>query len=283
MKKIKKTGIRLLYFVLIVLLAFAWTEIEKRFFKKDDDSKKRNKTENTWVIDEGCNLDNSEDVLKPEESLDYKSFSYKDIPNYSGESFAVINSNKPFFTKEEIEEAKNGKAYEYYEPLDKLGRAKFGMACIDKSIMPKVGEKRGDISKVKPTGWEQHKYSFIKDGEWLYNRAHLLGYQLTGENDNERNLITGTRYFNASGMLPFENLLADYLKEESDKRKVLYRVTAIYKDDDLLARGVLMEALSLNDDDYDNVEYCVFVYNVQDGVNIDYKTGENNAEIIEEK
>lgn len=198
--------------------------------------------------------------------------SYLDIPKYNNEPFVVLNNNKPFFTGEEITYAKKY-AYEYYETLDGLNRALYGQSSIDRSIMPKKGEKRGSISNVKPTGWKSKRYDFIDNGGWLYNRCHLLGYQLTGENTNPRNLITGTREFNAKSMLPFENMVADYLKEDKD-RKVLYRVTAIYNGDELVARGVVMEALGLSDSD---LSYCVFIYNVQDGIEINYKNGNSKV------
>lgn len=198
--------------------------------------------------------------------------SYLDISEYNNEPFVVLNNNKPFFTGEEITYAKKY-TYEYYETLDGLNRALYGQSSIDRSIMPKKGEKRGSISNVKPTGWKSKRYDFIDNGGWLYNRCHLLGYQLTGENANPRNLITGTREFNAKSMLPFENMVADYLKEDKD-RKVLYRVTAIYNGDELVARGVVMEALGLSDSD---LSYCVFIYNVQDGIEINYKNGNSKV------
>ena len=143
-------------------------------------------------------------------------------------------------------------------------------ANVSEKTMPT--EKRGSIGQVKPSGWQTVKYDFV-DGKYLYNRCHLIGYQLTGENANEKNLITGTRYMNTQGMLPFENQIADYVKETGNH--VLYRVTPIYEDDNLVADGVLMEAMSVEDQGLD-IEFNVFVYNVQPGVTINYKNGENH-------
>lgn len=188
-----------------------------------------------------------------------------EIPPYAGEPFVVINEGQPMFRTEELVT----EAYEYYSPLDELGRCGVTMACVGREIMPT--EDRESISQVKPTGWVQNFYDFV-DGEALYNRCHLIGFQLTGENANEKNLITGTRHLNVDGMLPFENMIADYVKETGNH--VLYRVTPIYAGDDLVARGVQMEAYSVEDGG-EGVCFHVFCYNVQPGVIIDYATGEN--------
>lgn len=191
-----------------------------------------------------------------------------EIPSYSGEPFVVINEGQPMFGTEDLVT----EAYEYYSPLDELGRCGVTMACVGREIMPT--EDRESISQVKPTGWVQNFYDFV-DGEALYNRCHLIGFQLTGENANEKNLITGTRYLNVDGMLPFENMIADYVKETGNH--VLYRVTPIYAGDDLVARGVQMEAYSVEDGG-EGICFHVFCYNVQPGVKIDYATGENRLE-----
>jgi len=192
------------------------------------------------------------------------------IPDYDGTSpYVIINDNLPFFEESEY----TTKSYETYGDLDSLGRCTVTMACIGKDIMPAADEERGSISSVYPTGWEQNSYdSDLVEGGWLYNRAHLIGWQLTAENANKENLITGTRYFNVDGMLPFENMVADYVRETSNH--VLYRVTPIFEGTNLLASGVLMEARSMEDDG-EGVEFCVYVYNVQPGIEIDYKTGDN--------
>ena len=193
------------------------------------------------------------------------SFDLSDVPEYRGEPYAVIHGNVPYFTPEELTEH----SFETYTPLDELGRCGVAESSVGVDIMPT--EKRGSIGQVKPTGWKTAKYDFV-DGKYLYNRCHLLGYQLTGENANERNLITGTRYLNVEGMLPFENLVADYVKETENH--VQYRVTPVFDGDDLVAAGVLMEGFSVEDGGED-VCFCVFAYNVQPGVVIDYATGEN--------
>ena len=190
------------------------------------------------------------------------------VPTYSGEPYVVLNGNIPFFVEEEY----TLESYEYYSELDQLGRCGVTMACIGRDIMPT--EDRGEIGSVKPSGWVQGKYDHV-DGKYLYNRCHLIGFQLAGENANEKNLITGTRYMNVEGMLPFENMVADYVKETENH--VLYRVTPIFVEDDLLASGVVMEALSMEDEG-DGVCFCVYVYNVQPGVVLDYATGENHPE-----
>ena len=193
-------------------------------------------------------------------------FSVSDIPKYSGETYAEINGNIPYFTSDDL----TTDAFEYYSPLDHLGRCGTAYANICPGIMPT--EERGEIGMVKPSGWHTVRYDGLVDGNYLYNRCHLIGYQLAGENANEENLITGTRYMNVEGMLPFENLVDDYVDETGNH--VLYRVTPIFLEDDLVATGVLMEAYSVEDEGA-GVCYCVFCYNVQPGITIDYTTGES--------
>ncbi len=190
------------------------------------------------------------------------------IPPFSDVPFAVVNDNVPFFTEADMVP----KSFETYGDLDSLGRCTTCFACVGKDLMPT--DERGDISKIYPTGWVQNYYPFVEQ-EALYNRSHLIGHQLTGENDNKKNLITGTRYMNADGMIPFENMVADYVLETNGH--VLYRVTPIFEGNNLVAAGVLMEAKSVEDNG-EAVEYCVFCYNVQPGVKIDYKTGKNEAD-----
>lgn len=191
------------------------------------------------------------------------------VPEYSGNSFVMINDGIPFFTGETSFSIYSQYTFEHYSELDNLGRCGTAFANISKEIMPT--EKRGDIGSVKPTGWQTAKYDIV-EGKYLYNRCHLIAYMLAGENANNRNLITGTRYLNIQGMLPFEVLTADYL-EENDCH-VLYRVTPIFKDNELVARGVLMEGYSVEDNGKD-VCFCAFCYNVQPGITIDYSTGNN--------
>ena len=187
------------------------------------------------------------------------------IPPFSGDAYIAINGNIPFFVEEEY----TTESYEYYSELDELGRCGVTMACIGIDIMPT--EDRGEIGSVKPTGWKSVKYDCV-DGKYLYNRCHLIGFQLAGENANKKNLITGTRYLNIEGMLPFENMVADYVQETENH--VLYRVTPIFEGDNLVASGVVMEGLSMEDGGED-ICFCVYAYNAQPGIVIDYATGDS--------
>ena len=191
-----------------------------------------------------------------------------DIPAYSGEPYVAINGNVPYFSDAEMTTT----SFEDYSPLDSLGRCGVAYSCVGTETMPT--EKRGSIGQIKPSGWHTVKYDFI-DGKYLYNRCHLIGYQLTAENANEQNLITGTRALNIDGMLPFENMTADYIKETGNH--VLYRVTPMFDGNDLVAKGVLIEAKSVEDNG-EGILFCVFAYNVQPGVTIDYATGDNEAD-----
>ena len=193
--------------------------------------------------------------------------SLDELPAYSGKAYVEIDGNVPSFTDEE--KAAATASYEFYSAHDALGRCGYAEASVGLDIMPT--EERGSIGSVKPSGWHTVKYDVV-DGKYLYNRCHLVGYQLTGENANEKNLITGTRYLNIEGMLDFENLIADYVKETENH--VLYRVTPIFEGSELVARGVLMEAWSVEDNGV-GVCFSVFAYNVQPGVSIDYKTGKS--------
>jgi len=187
------------------------------------------------------------------------------IPEYSGEPYIVLNNNEPDFDEEYF----TTESFETYSDLDSLGRCGVAFANVGKDIMPT--EERGSISQVKPTAWHSVKYDCV-DGKHLYNRCHLIGFQLTGENANEKNLITGTRYLNVVGMLPFENMVADYVKETNNH--VLYRVTPVFEGDNLLAKGVQIEAESVEDNGED-ILFNVFCYNNQPGIVLDYKTGES--------
>jgi len=198
----------------------------------------------------------------------YQTYSYAldNIPEYNGKEYVTINENKPTFTDEEYITT----SFEKYSKLDKLGRAGIAYANIGIELMPT--EERESIGMVKPSGWHTVKYDIVS-GKYLYNRCHLIGYQLTGENANEKNLITCTRSMNTEGMLKFENEVADYLKKYPNNH-VLYRVTPIYKENNLLARGVQIEASSV-EDKCGKVCFNVFVYNAQEGIEIDYKTGDS--------
>lgn len=189
----------------------------------------------------------------------------QNIPEFSGTAYVTLNQNQPGFTQEDM----TTKSYESYAPLDSLGRCGVAMACIGQDLMPT--EDRGSIGQVKPTGWQTVKYDFV-DGKYLYNRCHLIGFQLTGENANKMNLITGTRYLNVEGMLPFENMVADYIRETGNH--VLYRITPVYQEDELVARGVVMEAYSVEDNG-EGICFHIYAYNNQPGVVIDYTTGQS--------
>ena len=192
-------------------------------------------------------------------------FDFSSVPSYTGSPYVVVNDNLPDFAEADF----TSSSFELYGGLDSLGRCSAAYANIGKDLMPT--EERGSIGSVKPTGWHTVKYDNV-DGKYLYNRCHLIGYQLTAENANEKNLITGTRYLNVDGMLPFENMVADYIKETDNH--VLYRVTPVFDGDNLVASGVLMEAESVEDFG-DGILYNVFCYNVQPGIQIDYATGDS--------
>lgn len=199
-------------------------------------------------------------------SAEAPDFSLSSIAEYTDKPYIAVNGNVPYFTESELTD----QSYEYYSDLDALGRCGTACASIGQDLMPT--EERGFIGMVKPTGWHTVRYDDLVDGKYLYNRCHLIGYQLTGENANTKNLITGTRYLNIEGMLPFENMVADYIQETNNH--VLYRVTPIFEGNNLLANGVLMEGYSVEDKGA-GVSYCVFAYNVQPGIEIDYATGES--------
>ena len=195
-------------------------------------------------------------------------FSLREIPAYSGTPYTEVNDNQPYFTEADL----TTQSFETYSELDSLGRCGVAYANVGQDLMPT--EPRGEIGSVKPTGWHLVKYDNV-DGKYLYNRCHLIAYMLAAENANPQNLITGTRYLNVQGMLPFETKVCDYVK--STGNHVLYRVTPIFDGDNLLADGVLMEAYSVEDAG-DGICFCVFAYNVQPGIGIDYATGDNWAE-----
>lgn len=216
----------------------------------------------------GCGFLTEDSASQPEASvpqIELPEFDIENIPPFHGEPYVVVNDNAPNFTAEDITTV----SYETYSELDSLGRCGVTMACIGTDLMPT--EERGSIGSVKPTGWHTVKYDNV-DGKYLYNRCHLIGFQLTGENANTQNLITGTRYMNVQGMLPFENMVADYVKETNNH--VLYRVTPVFEGNNLLATGVLMEAYSVEDNG-EGICFYVFCYNAQPDIAIDYATGES--------
>lgn len=196
------------------------------------------------------------------------SYALDEIPEYSGEMYVIINDNKPNFSEEDY----SVEPFEKYSELDSLGRCGVAFANVCRETMPSTEDERGDISMIRPSGWRQKLYN----EEALYNRCHLIAYQLSNENANEKNLITGTRRFNVEGMLPFENKVADYLRNQGkdENKHVLYRVTPIYEGENLVASGVQMEAYSIEDNG-EGICFNVYVYNVQPGITINYATGES--------
>ena len=206
--------------------------------------------------------------ITAQSASDYANYDLSNIPDYDGKAYVELNGNVPEFSKSE---KTYSESFEEYGKLDSLGRCTYAVSCIGKDLMPT--EKRGSIGSVKPSGWHISKYDFV-DGKYLYNRCHLIGYQLTAENANERNLITDTRYLNVEGMLPFENDVADYI--EITNNHVYYKVTPIFEGNNLVANGVQMQAYSVEDNGQ-GISFNVYCYNVQPGVAIDYATGDNQA------
>lgn len=233
---IKQLIITLLIFAIIVLLEHFYEEINNK-------------------------LNNEQENTNTSTKITYSSL--LEVPEYTNEICVEINDNKPYFTEADY----TTEAFEKYSELDYLGRCGVAYANVCKEIMPPKGDERGDISSVYPTGWKQTKFN----GEFLYNRCHLIAHSLSDEDDNKQNLITGTRYFNVQGMLPYERLVYDYIQNNKNNH-VLYRVTPIYKGDNLVASGVEMEAYSVEDNGK-GICFNVYIYNVQPGANIDYATG----------
>lgn len=274
MKKIK---ILLPIIVLVIAAYIIFIVISGR--KKDDDQLmiKRGTSEAEEVTEEIASDndadENEQENVKPSEPFSEENVSTAGIiingeiiPEYEDEPYAQVNFNAPFFTDADLKT----ESFESLSELDEYGRCGEAEACIGIDIIP--DEERGEIGDIKPSGWHIVKYEGVVRDEYLYNRCHLIDYQLTGENSDIRNFITGTEYFNIEGMLPFENMVARYV--EMTGNHVMYRVTPIYKDDNLVATGVLMEACSVEDNGM-GVYFNVFVYNVQPGVEIDYSTGDS--------
>ena len=217
------------------------------------------------IIEQVTDSSNKNNIVlnNPTENSNESNIDINNIPAYSGNDYIVLNNNIPNFSDSDLTTT----SFEEYSPLDSLGRCGVAYANIGTDLMPT--EERESISSVKPSGWQSIKYDII-EGKYLYNRSHLIGFQLTAENANKSNLITGTRYFNANLMLPYENMVADYIKETNNH--VLYRVTPVFEGNNLVATGVQMEAKSVEDNG-EGIEFNVFVYNVQPGITIDYATG----------
>lgn len=215
--------------------------------------------------EESALQEQTKDLEKSASDTTIQTLSVDEIPAYSGQAAIEINQNVPGFTESDY----TTEAFEQYSPLDGLGRCGIAYACVGEEIMPT--EERGAIGMVKPSGWHTVKYDFV-DGKYLYNRCHLIAYMLSGENANTENLITGTRYMNTEGMLPYENQVADYVHDTGNH--VLYRVTPVYEGDNLVASGVEIEASSVEDKGK-SLSFHVYCYNVQPGVTIDYATGDS--------
>ena len=246
----------------LLLFAFSWCLILSACGA--DETKEANETNETMELSQQAAGARMPEVMEIAE-----------LPEYTGSPYAAVNGNQPEFTESDFTE----ESFETYSELDELGRCRTAYANIGKDLMPT--EKRGAIGKVKPSGWHTVKYDAV-DGKYLYNRCHLIGFQLTAENANAKNLITGTRYLNTEGMLPFENMVADYVRETENH--VLYRVRPFYTDDNLVADGVQIEAMSVEDKG-EGILFNVYCYNVQPGISIDYSTGESwiETENIPEK
>ena len=246
----------------LLLFAFSWCLILSACGA--DETKEANETNETMELSQQAAGAQMPEVMEIAE-----------LPEYTGSPYAAVNGNQPEFTESDFTE----ESFETYSELDELGRCRTAYANIGKDLMPT--EKREAIGKVKPSGWHTVKYDTV-DGKYLYNRCHLIGFQLTAENANAKNLITGTRYLNTEGMLPFENMVADYVRETENH--VLYRVRPFYTDDNLVADGVQIEAMSVEDKG-EGILFNVYCYNVQPGISIDYSTGESwiETENIPEK
>lgn len=263
--KLKRSIAFLIALVLALSIVFTACDTDKTSDFDNGGAVENGQKENSNKADKKTEK-KTEDKPESETTVDTAA-NPEDVSEYSGNPYVVLNGNKPEFKEDEITD----KSYEFYSKLDSLGRCGYTMACVGKDLMPT--EERGSISSVKPSGWINNKYDpELVDGGYIYNRCHLIGFQLTGENANKENLITGTRYMNVDGMLPFENMVADYVKETDNH--VMYRVTPIYVGNNLLASGVQMEAYSVEDDG-EGVCFNVYVYNVQPGIVINYATGDN--------
>lgn len=267
-----KSSLTILLAAILLFTGVSCTSTSEYFEKEET-------TGSSLFTEEFSITDNDEDITTSEtestsaptkNNLDSSSAqaTISNIPAYSGSPYVAVNDNKPHFTQAEL----TTKAYEKYSALDSLGRCGVAIASCGKEIMPKQNEERGSISSIKPSGWNQAKYDGISGG-YLWNRCHLIGWQLSAENANRQNLITGTRYMNINGMLPFENMVADYIKETNNH--VAYRVTPVYKGNNLVCSGVQIEAYSIEDSGK-GICFNVFCFNVQPDITINYADGSSN-------
>ncbi|SFG43606.1 DNA-entry nuclease [Lachnospiraceae bacterium C7] len=250
------------FIAIMVLLTMQFAGCGSSSAEKNLNSQKAKNSESSNVASTEKN-----NTSTSESSSSSTDFDLSSVPAYSGTAYVAVNNNTPYFSNSDL----TTKSFEKYSDLDNMGRCGVAYACVGKDIMPT--EKRGPIGMVKPSGWKTTKYDNV-DGKYLYNRCHLIGYQLTGENANDKNLITGTRYLNVDGMLPFENMVADYVKETN--KHVLYRVTPIFEGNNLVASGVLMEGKSVEDNGA-SILFNVYCYNVQPGISINYANGDSKA------
>lgn len=259
-RKLKKIVIEILILLVIVLIGYL-NPIEQKTGNDINNVQMENSISNVQT----------ENIKNDAQNENTVSYNLSDIPKYEGKPYVTINNNKPYFSEADY----TTESFEKYSKLDsRLGRCGVAYANICKEIMPAKNEKRDALS-YNPTGWKQKKYKGLVDGDYLYNRCHLIGWQLAGENNNAQNLITGTRYLNIEGMLPFEDQVDDYFeKKVNENNHVLYRVTPIFEGNNLVASGVQMEAYSVEDNGK-GVCFNVYAYNVQPGIAINYKTGES--------
>lgn len=266
MKRTNKILSLLLSFVLI--LSFAGCSLDE--YTESFSQISSSLTEDNMYSEENLQQTPSDGIDKASDTETVTAVDPSALPAYSGSAYIVVDENQPNFSSGEL----TTDAYERYSILDDKGRCGVAIASCGIEIMPQKDEERKSISSIYPSGWVQEKYSGISGG-YLWNRCHLIGWQLSAENDNEKNLITGTRYMNTEGMLPFENMVADYIKETGNH--VAYRVTPVFEGNNLVCSGVQMEAYSIEDDG-DGICFNVYCYNVQPGIKIDYATGESTEQ-----
>ncbi len=271
----KGVAVYVSYLLVLVIAVYIFNQAKDNYY---EDMSVSEETSTIMEVSEPEDVSLSEDAsldkntsLNEDVPLDYEKLNEQCLTE--GTSFLEINNNTPYFLSEEIPD----EVFEEYKELDAYGRCQTARALIGKELMPT--EERGSIGQIKPSGWHTVKYNGIVDGNYLYNRCHLIAYCLTGENANKKNLITGTRYLNVEGMLPFETMIAKYMDTHEDNH-VYYRVTPIFLNDNLVATGLILEAYSIEDNG-SGISFCVYCPNIQPGIFIDYKTGESS--IAEER
>ncbi len=261
-KKTSTVLVKLVGFSLVLIMVFncSCSLYQNHFYEDSTTQFSQNNKETMFTKKYSLTSKNCD-----EEADTFADTSSYNVPLFSGKPYYELNGNVPCFTPDE----KAITTFESYSELDSLGRCGVAFACIGKETMPT--KERGEIGQIKPSGWHTIKYDIV-EGKYLYNRCHLVGYQLSGENANPRNLITGTRFLNNDGMLPFENKVAEYIQKTNNH--VIYRVTPVFKESNLLADGVIIEAFSVEDNGK-GICFNVFCYNAQPGISINYATGES--------